>query len=117
MSQALHAELEERLLRYVQIDTQSDEGSPTSPSTDKQLDLLRLLVAELEAIGASDVTLTDYGAVLATIPATEGIEAPTVAFLGHVDTSPGFSGTDEGTDAGFSFDLLTSARPSGMVLT
>ena len=94
MSQALHAELEERLLRYVQIDTQSDEGSPTSPSTDKQLDLLRLLVAELEAIGANDVTLTDYGAVLATIPATEGIEAPTVAFLGHVDTSPGFSGTD-----------------------
>jgi tripeptide aminopeptidase len=93
MSQAFHTELEERLVRYVRIDTQSDEASPTSPSTDRQLDLLRVLVDELRSIGASDVTLTDYGAVLATIPATEGIDAPTIAFLGHVDTSPGFSGT------------------------
>ena len=63
-------ELEERFLRYVRIDTQTDETSTTSPSTEKQFDLLRLLVDELKAIGAADVTLTDYGAVLATIPAT-----------------------------------------------
>jgi tripeptide aminopeptidase len=86
-------ELEERFLRYVQIDTQADEASPTSPSTAKQLDLSRLLADELRAMGAEDVTLTDYGAVLATIPATVEGDIPTVAFLAHVDTSPGFGGT------------------------
>src|SRR5215470_17972057 len=61
-------ELEERLVRYVAIDTQSDEKSPTSPSTQKQYDLLRLLVDELKSIGASDVALTEYGVTLASIP-------------------------------------------------
>jgi tripeptide aminopeptidase len=94
MSQTLARELEERLVRYVQIDTQSDEKSVTTPSTARQFDLLRLLVDELTAIGAQDVLLTDYGAVLATIPATNAAtEAPTIAFLAHVDTSPAFSGT------------------------
>jgi tripeptide aminopeptidase len=81
-------ETEERLLRYAAIDTQSDEASPTSPSTERQLDLLRLLRDELQAIGAQDVRLTDYGAVLATIPAT--VPAPTIALLAHVDTAPQF---------------------------
>ena len=94
MSQELAQELEERLIRYARIDTQSDESSPTAPSTAKQLDLLRLLADELREIGAQDVALTDYGAVLATIPATGETAAPTIAFLGHVDTSPAFSGTD-----------------------
>jgi tripeptide aminopeptidase len=86
-------QLEERLIRYARIDTQSDESSPTTPSTDKQYDLLRLLVDELNAIGAKDVRLTDYGAVLATIPSTVTNTVPTVAFLAHVDTSPAFNGT------------------------
>ena len=87
-------ELEERFLRYVQIDTMADESSPTSPSTNKQYDLLNLLVNELTAIGAQDVKLTGYGAVLATIPAAPAAgAAPTIAFLAHVDTVPGFSGT------------------------
>jgi hypothetical protein len=90
----LDRQLEERLVRYVRIDTQSDEGSPTSPSTEKQLVLLRLLADELEEIGASDITLTDYGTVLASIPATVSHPVPTIAFLGHVDTVPGFSGTN-----------------------
>ncbi len=86
-------ELEERLLRYVRIDTQSDEKSPTSPSTEKQYDLLRLLADELKSIGAADVALTDYGVVLATIPATDAArDAPTIALLAHVDTAPAFSG-------------------------
>lgn len=87
------AELEERLMRYVRIDTQSAEASSASPSTSKQLDLLRLLADELREIGAKDVTLTDYGAVLATIPATAQTRAPTIAFLAHVDTAPAFNGT------------------------
>jgi tripeptide aminopeptidase len=86
-------EVEERFLRYVQIDTQSDEQSMTSPSTAKQLDLLRLLADELSAMGAADVALTDYGVVFATIPATVAADVPTVAFLAHVDTAPQFSGT------------------------
>ena len=89
----LDRELEERLVRYLRIDTQSDERSTTSPSTDKQYDLLRLLVEELRAIGAEDVRLTDYGAVLATIPATTQRPVPTIALLAHVDTAPAFDGT------------------------
>jgi tripeptide aminopeptidase len=87
-------EVEERFLRYVRIDTQADEQSSTSPSTAKQLDLLELLVGELRAIGASDVTLSDYGVVFATIPATVQAQAPTIAFLAHVDTAPQYSGTN-----------------------
>ena len=86
-------ELEERLVRYCKIDTQADEKSPTSPSTAIQFDLLNLLVDELKQIGAQEVTLTDYGAVLATIPATVETSAPTIALLAHVDTSPGFDAT------------------------
>ena len=93
MSHSFSSELEERLLRYVQIDTASAETSKTTPSTAKQYDLLNLLVGELQEIGAADVVLTHYGAVLATIPPTPGAErAPTIAFLAHVDTAPAFSG-------------------------
>ena len=90
----MHPELTSRFLRYVQIDTTSDEDSPTAPSTAKQLDLLRLLQQELAEIGAEDIWLTKHGVLYATIPATAGYEhTPTVAFLAHVDTSPAFSGT------------------------
>ncbi|WP_347310973.1 peptidase T [Defluviimonas sp. SAOS-178_SWC] len=85
-------ELEERLVRYTAIDTQSDENTGSKPSTATQLDLQRLLVAELAEIGASEVRLTDYGAVLATIPATAD-NAPTIGFLAHVDTAPQFNAT------------------------
>lgn len=83
--------LEERFVRYTQIDTQSDETSPTSPSTAKQYDLILMLADELRTIGAADVTVTEYGAVLATIPATPAYDAaPTVALLAHVDTAPAY---------------------------
>jgi tripeptide aminopeptidase len=88
------AELEERFLRYVKIDTTADPTSSTSPSSQVQYDLLNLLAAELKEIGAQDVTLTPYGAVLATIPATVETEVPTIALLAHVDTAPQFSGKD-----------------------
>lgn len=88
------AAVEERLLRYVQIDTQSDESTGAVPSTAKQYDLLRPLVEELKAIGAQDVRLTDYATVLATIPATvpDPATVPVVGFLAHVDTAPAYSG-------------------------
>ncbi|WP_417239075.1 peptidase T [Celeribacter halophilus] len=84
-------ELETRLVRYAAIDSQSDANSPTSPSTTCQFDMLRLLEAELKEIGAQDVELTEYGTVLATIPATA--EGPTIGFLAHVDTAPQFNAT------------------------
>lgn len=88
------AELEDRFVRYARVDSQSDESSPTEPSTDIQLDMQNLLVEELKEIGAADVVLTSYGAVTATIPATNGMEhVPTIGFLAHVDTSPGFNAT------------------------
>ena len=92
-STVFDGELEERFIRYARIDTQSDEASTTSPSTEKQLDLLRLLADELKAIGAEDVRLTDYGVVLATIPATAKTDVPTIALLAHVDTAPGYNAT------------------------
>lgn len=85
------SELEDRLVRYAAIDTQADETSATSPSTACQLDLSRLLVEELTAMGAADVRLTGYGAVLATIPATASGNLPVIGLLAHVDTAPAFA--------------------------
>ena len=83
------AELESRLCRYASIDSQSDENSTSAPSTAIQLDMQRLLQRELVEIGASDVTLTEYGALLATIPANA--TGPTIGLLAHVDTAPQFN--------------------------
>jgi tripeptide aminopeptidase len=83
--------LEARLIRYAAIDSQSDAASSSSPSTAIQLDILTGLKAELEEIGASDVRLTDYGVVLATIPASPGVTAPVMGLLAHVDTAPAFA--------------------------
>lgn len=84
-------ELQDRLVRYAAIDSQSDETSATTPSTATQFDMLNLLVAELEEIGAADIELTEYGCVLATIPGTA--PGPTIGFLAHVDTAPQFTAT------------------------
>ena len=82
-----------RFLRYVTIDTQSDDQSQTYPSTAKQLVLLNQLVAELGEIGVADAAIDQYGYVMATIPATAGKEqVPVVGFVAHVDTSPEVSG-------------------------
>jgi tripeptide aminopeptidase len=84
-------ELEERLIRYASIDTQADETSATSPSTTCQFDLLNLLAEELASFGAAEVGLTEYGAVLATIPATVETDAPVMGWIAHVDTAPAFA--------------------------
>jgi tripeptide aminopeptidase len=81
-----------RLVRYAQIDTQSDEDSETFPSTEKQWDLLRLLRDELAELGLDDVELDEHGYVFATVPATVEREVPTIGFLAHVDTSPDVTG-------------------------
>lgn len=83
----------ERFLRYVTYDTQSEDGSPTHPSTAKQLELLRRLADELRELGLSDVVMDDHGTVMATIPATSPKpDVPVMGLLAHVDTSPETSG-------------------------
>ncbi|MBR9838402.1 MAG: peptidase T [Rhodobacteraceae bacterium] len=91
MTHTFDQELEDRLVRYAAIDSQSDADSPSSPSTEIQFGMLRLLEQELGEIGAKDVQVTEYGAVLATIPGTT--EGPTVGLLAHVDTAPQFNAT------------------------
>ena len=88
-------ELRERFLKYVAIDTQSDENSESFPSAAKEWDLLNLLVEEMKALGLEDVAIDKYGYVMGTIPATKGKEgAPVIGFLAHVDTSPDMSGAN-----------------------
>ncbi len=89
-------DLLERFLKYVQIDTCSDEESGTSPSTAKQHDLAKALVEELQSMGASDVVYDkEHCYVYATVPASEGYEeAPVVGFIAHMDTSPAMSGAN-----------------------
>jgi tripeptide aminopeptidase len=84
----------ERFLRYVTIDTQSDPVSSTCPSTEKQKDLGRLLVSELQAMGLADAHLDQHGYVYATIPATSKKQVPVICFCSHMDTSPDCSGAN-----------------------
>ena len=83
----------DRFLRYVSVDTQSDPESETQPSSERQLDLLRMLKDELSAMGV-EATLDEYGYVMASIPSNCGKKVPAVVFIAHVDTSPDASGKD-----------------------
>ncbi|MBE9584710.1 peptidase T [Mucilaginibacter sp. JRF] len=91
---ALKYTVAERFLRYVTIDTQSDPESPTCPSTEKQKDLGRVLVAELLEIGLTDAHLDEHGYVYATIPANTDKDVPVICFCSHMDTAPDCSGTN-----------------------
>lgn len=85
--------LVEIFLRYVSVDTQSNEDSQTQPSTMKQLNLLSMLRDELLAMGV-EATLDEYGYVMARIPSNVDAHVPAVGFISHVDTSPDASGAD-----------------------
>lgn len=86
----------ERFLRYVAIDTRSDENSTTSPSTERQLDLARLLAQELEDLGCADVEVTQHGYVFAKVssnlPPSHPAHVPTIGLLAHLDTYFGTPG-------------------------
>ncbi len=81
-----------RFLRYIQIDTQSDENSKTYPSTQKQLDLARLLEKKLKNLGLAEVELDNYGYVTATLPSNIKKDIPVIGFFAHMDTAPDISG-------------------------
>lgn len=87
--------VEERFVRYVQIDTTADPESASFPSSAKQKDLAQVLVAELLALGISDAEMDEWGYVFATIPATSNkTTIPTICFCSHMDTAPDCSGTN-----------------------
>lgn len=83
----------DKFLRYVAVETTSDENSETQPSSQKEFDLLRMLQKELQDMGIK-ADLDEYGYVMATIPANSGKEIPAIGFIAHVDTSPDASGKD-----------------------
>lgn len=86
----------DRFLRYVQVDTQSDEESSTTPSTMKQHELARILVKELQELGACEITYDEaHCYVYASIEASKGYEnCPVVGFIAHMDTSPAVTGAN-----------------------
>lgn len=107
----------ERLIRYTKIDTQSDAASSTTPSTQKQFDLLHVLRDELKEIGLTDITLDEHGYLFATLPSNTTKEVPTLGFLAHVDTATDYTGTNvkpqrinnyDGGDIQLNADLVMS---------
>ena len=83
-----------RFTKYVQIDTQSDPRSTSSPSTEKQKNLARVLVEELQSMGIHDAELDEFGYVYASIPANTDKQVPVICFCSHMDTSPDCSGLE-----------------------
>jgi tripeptide aminopeptidase len=87
-------EIIERFTKYVQVNTQSDPNSDTCPSTPGQLELGKMLVEELKAIGMEEVTMDENGYIMATLPANTEKDVPTIGFLAHMDTAPEFTGAN-----------------------
>jgi tripeptide aminopeptidase len=85
-------EIISRFVTYVQVDTQSDDGSSTCPSTPGQVTLARILVEELKGIGMEEVMMDVNGYVMATLPANTDKPVPTIGFLAHLDTATDFTG-------------------------
>jgi len=82
----------DRFLSYAKIDTQSDESSQSCPSSEKQWDLARKLVEELEEIGMEEITIDDHAYIMATLPSNIEKKVPVIGFISHMDTSPDMSG-------------------------
>jgi len=110
--------VKERFLRYVVIDTQSNPHSNTHPSTEKQKNLGRLLVQELQAMGVRDAALDEFGYVYATIPANTTKAVPVICFCAHMDTAPDCTGANvkpivhENYDGG---DIVLPDDPSQVI--
>src|SRR5690625_6947671 len=115
----MQKELIDRFTTYVKMDTQSDEKIKKTPSTPGQLELGNLLVDELKAIGMSDVTIDDYGYVMATLPANTDKDIPTIGFLAHIDTATDFTGKNVNPQIVENFDGkdLTLNEGLGVVLS
>lgn len=89
---SMKEELIQRFFTYVKVDTQSDENNPNCPSTPGQLELGRMLVEELKALGMSEVTVDENGYVFATLPANTDKDVLTIGFMAHLDTATDMTG-------------------------
>ncbi|RKJ48624.1 peptidase T [bacterium 1XD42-54] len=108
----------ERLLNYVKIHTTSDEDSTSVPTTQRQFDLARILVKEMEALGIQDVRMQDTCYVYGTIPATPGYEnCPGIGFIAHMDTSPDFCGEHVNPQIHENYDGKDLEIGNGKILT
>jgi len=87
-------EVLERFLKYISIDTKSDEDSETCPSSAKQFDLAKLIVEELKQIGLTDISLDKNCYIMATLPSNIEKKVPVIGFIAHMDTSPDMSGAN-----------------------
>jgi tripeptide aminopeptidase len=92
LAEQLAGDVLERFLRYVRVDTQGAYRTVARPSTEKQLDLSRLLVEELRELGLTDAELNEGHTVFATLPGT--VDAPVVGLIAHVDTTPDVVGAN-----------------------
>lgn len=108
----------QRFLKYVSIDTQSDQSSSSSPSTEKQFNLAHILYDELKSIGVSDLKLTDKGIVYARIPSNTDENYDRIGFIAHMDTSPDFSGKNVKPSIIRNYDgsVITLNKELGIVL-
>ena len=89
-----HFTVAERFMRYAQIDTESNHASTSFPSTEKQKDLAKLLVSELQQMGITDAKMDEFGYVYATIPSNTTKQVPVICYCAHIDTSSDCSGTN-----------------------
>ena len=112
LAQTLAPDVLERFLRYVRIDTQSRRDRTSSPSTPGQLELGRLLVAELQEAGLGDAALDENGYVIATLPASNGAGGEAIGLIAHMDTSsdaPGRGVARRDLEAGYMAELVLNA--------
>ncbi len=109
----------ERFLRYIKIDTQSNENSETTPSTEKQFALAKILKQELEELGLQDISLDDKCYLMATLPANTDAKIPTIGFIAHMDTSPDMPGSVEKPNFVYNYngDDIVINKEKNLVLT
>lgn len=109
----------ERFIKYVQVDTQSDEASSTVPTTPGQLELGNILVEELKAIGMEDVTMDANGYVMATLPSNTTKKVATIGFLAHIDTATDMTGKNVSPQIHENFDgeAIVLNKDLGIILS
>jgi tripeptide aminopeptidase len=109
----------ERFIRYIKIDTQSNENSETTPSTEKQFTLAKMLKQEMEQLGLVDISLDEKCYLMATLPANADKKIPTIGFISHMDTSPDMPGAVENPNFIYDYygDDIVINKEKNLVLT
>lgn len=88
----MNKELVDRFLNYVSHETTSDENTGVTPSTPTQMEFAKVLAKEMQEIGMEDVSISEFGYVMGTVPANTSKSIPTIGFIAHMDTSPDMTG-------------------------